>query len=160
MRDAAFGKTRAFNGGFFTHHRVRRILDLAGYPISLGWPQPEDRVAIWGNSPTAHRGLRVMDKTGARPLFVEDAFLRSLFPARMRAEDPIGLLIDTKANHFDPTKISDLEQILKSDPLDNGHDLQRARDAIARISAAKLSKYCAYQDDPKKPQGPYILVLD
>ena len=26
------------------------------------------------------------------------------------------------ANHFDPTKISDLEQILTSDPLDNGHD--------------------------------------
>ena len=70
------------------------------------------------------------------------------------------MLIDHSANHFDPTQISDLEQILKSDPLDNGHDLQRARDAIARIGAAKLSKYCAYQDDPKKPRGAYILILD
>ena len=154
MRDAALGKTRAFNGGFFTQRRLRRILELAGYPVSLGWPKSDDHVAIWGNSPTAHRGLRMVEKTGAKPLFVEDAFLRSLFPARVIGEAPIGLLLDRTANHFDPTKISDLEQILKSDPLDNGHDLQRARDAIARISAAKLSKYCAYQDDPQNHAGP------
>ena len=160
MRDAALGKTRAFNGGFFTQRRLRRILELAGYPASLGWPKSDDHVAIWGNSPTAHRGLRIVEKTGAKPLFVEDAFLRSLFPARVKGEAPVGVLIDHVANHFDPTQISDLEQILKSDPLDNGHDLQRARDAIARIGAAKLSKYCAYQDDPKKPRGAYILILD
>ena len=160
MRDAALGKTRAFNGGFFTQRRLRRILELAGHPVSVGWPKSDDHVAIWGNSPTAHRGLRMVEKTGAKPLFVEDAFLRSLFPARVKDEAPAGLLIDHVANHFDPTKISDLEQILKSDPLDNGHDLQRARDAIARIGAAKLSKYCAYQDDPKKPRGAYILILD
>ena len=160
MRDAALGKTRAFNGGFFTQRRLRRILELAGYPVSLGWPKSDDHVAIWGNSPTAHRGLRMVDKTGAKPLFVEDAFLRSLFPARIKGEDSVGLLIDHTANHFDPTTISDLEKLLKSDPLDNGHDLQRARDAIARISAAKLSKYCAYQDDPQKPRGAYILILD
>ena len=84
MRDAALGKTRAFSGGFFTQRRLRRILELAGHPISLGWPKSDDHVAIWGNSPTAHRGLRMMEKTGAKPLFVEDAFLRSLFPARVK----------------------------------------------------------------------------
>lgn len=160
MCDAALGKTRAFNGGFFTQRRLRRILELAGHPLSVGWPKSDDHVAIWGNSPTAHRGLRMVEKTGAKPLFVEDAFLRSLFAARVKGEAPAGLLIDRVANHFDPTQISDLEQILKSDPLDNGHDLQRARDAITRIDAAKLSKYCAYQDDPKKPRGAYILILD
>ena len=160
MRYAALGKTRAFNGGFSTQRRLRRILELAGHPISVGWPKSNDHMAIWGNSPTAHRGLRIVEKMGAKPLFVEDALLRSLFPARVKGEAPVGVLLDHRANHFDPTKISDLEQILKSDPLDDGHDLQRARDAIARISAAKLSKYCAYQDDPKKPRGAYILILD
>ena len=43
-----------------------------------------------------------------------------------KGEAPVGVLIDHVANHFDPTKISDLEQILKSDPLDDGHDLQGA----------------------------------
>ena len=46
MRDAALGRTRAFTGGFVTQRRTRRILKLAGYPISFGWPKPHDSIAI------------------------------------------------------------------------------------------------------------------
>ena len=153
MREPAHSRTFAFNGGFYTQARVRRILHLSGHPIQMGWPNADDKIAIWGNSSTAHRGLNIAERTGANPLFVEDAFLRSLFPARLKGEAPLGLLLDTSANHFDPTRPSDLEHLLKTDPLDNGHDLQRARDAITRIGLVRLSKYSAYQRDDDQPQG-------
>ena len=160
MREPAHSRKFAFNGGFYTQARVRRILHLSGHPIQMGWPNVDDKIAIWGNSPTAHRGLNIAERTGANPLFDEDAFLRSLFPARLKGEAPLGLLLDTSANHFDPTRPSDLEHLLKTDPLDNGHDLQRARDAITRIGLARLSKYSAYQRDDDQPQGGYVLILD
>ena len=80
MRDAALGKTRAFNGGFFTQRCLRRILELAGHPISLGWPKSDDHVAIWGNSPTAHRGLRMVEKTGPNPCLLRMRFYVPSFP--------------------------------------------------------------------------------
>ncbi|MEL7167101.1 MAG: hypothetical protein AAGL96_16660, partial [Pseudomonadota bacterium] len=48
-----------YNGGFLTQPRLRRILSLSGYRISLGLPAPADLVGVWGNSPTAHRGLKI-----------------------------------------------------------------------------------------------------
>ena len=44
MRDAALGKTRAFNGGFFTQRRLRRILELAGIPYPLDGP---NQLIMW-----------------------------------------------------------------------------------------------------------------
>ena len=80
MRDAALGKTRAFNGGFFTQRRLRRILELAGYPVSVGWHKSDDHVAIWGNSPTAHRGLRMVEKRGLNPCLLRMRFYVPSFP--------------------------------------------------------------------------------
>ena len=36
----------AFNGGFFTQTRVKRILRLAGYRVSFGKPGPDDLIAV------------------------------------------------------------------------------------------------------------------
>ena len=74
MRDAALD-----GGGFFTH-----ILEL---PISVGWPKSDDHGQF---SPTAHRGLRMVEKTG---LVCEDAFLR----AKRRSA---SWIIDQEANHI------------------------------------------------------------
>ena len=38
----------------------------------------------------------ILTSIAAKPLFVEDAFLRSLFPARVKGEAPAGLLIDVE----------------------------------------------------------------
>ncbi|MEW2911332.1 capsular polysaccharide biosynthesis protein [Leisingera sp. JC11] len=148
-----------YNGGFLTQRRVRRILQLSGYDVRLGLPQPEDLVGIWGASPTAHRGLAVAQRRGCGLLRVEDAFLRSVHPGRA-GEPPAGLLLDRAGVHFDAGVPSDLEQLLASHPLDDAHLMRRARDAIARLKAAHLSKYNAFDPKEPVPEPGYVLVAD
>ncbi len=148
-----------YNGGFLTQRRVRRILSLAGYDIRLGLPQPDDLVGVWGNSPTAHRGLTIAQKRGAPVVRVEDAFLRSLHPGRS-GEAPMGLLVDRSGLHFDPSVPSDLETLLASHPLDNTALLDRARGGMARMREMHLSKYSAFDVGLTPPEPGYVLVID
>jgi capsular polysaccharide export protein len=150
-----------YNGGFLTQRRLRRILELAGYDIRLGRPGPEDMVGVWGRSPTARRGEAVAERTGAPLLRVEDAFLRSLHPGRAAGrEPPLGLLLDRKGVHFDPSRPSELEELLATHPLDDTALLNRARHAIARLQAAQLSKYNAFDPALPVPHPGYVLVID
>ncbi len=161
--DTAAGAERSrlfvYNGGFLTNRRIRRILSLAGYDIRLGLPKTGDMVGVWGNSPTAHRGLRVAGKYDAPVLRVEDAFLRSLHPGR-QGEAPLGLLLDRTGLHFDPSAPSDLETLLATHPLDDTALLDRARGAIARLKDLHLSKYSAFDLDIAPPDPGYVLVID
>ncbi|MCA0906164.1 capsular polysaccharide biosynthesis protein [Ruegeria marisrubri] len=161
--DSAAGaeRTRLFvyNGGFLTQKRVRRILTLAGYDIRLGLPKDGDCVGIWGNSPTAYRGLRIAEKHHAPVLRVEDAFLRSLHPGRA-GEPPLGLLLDRSGPHFDAAEPSDLEKLLNTDPLDDTALLNRARAAMERVRELHLSKYSAFDPDLAAPDPGYVLVID
>ncbi|MGI3183647.1 capsular polysaccharide biosynthesis protein [Nioella aestuarii] len=148
-----------FSGGFLTNRRVRRILDLSGFDLSLGKPGPQDDVLVWGHSPYAARGEKAAEATGANVVRVEDAFLRSLHPGRS-GEPPLGLTIDRRGAWFDSRQPSDLEHLLATHPLDNTALLDRARDAIARMREGHLTKYAAV--DPTKPAPPpgYVLVVD
>ncbi len=148
-----------YNSGFLTQRRVRRILALSGHRIRLGLPGPEDGVAVWGASPTAHRGRAVATKREVPLLRIEDAFLRSLHPGRA-GEPPLGLTLDWSGAHFDPSPPSDLEQLLATAPLDDSALLNRARDAIARIREIGLSKYSGFDPDAPLPDPPYVLVVD
>ncbi|MCE8524127.1 capsular polysaccharide biosynthesis protein [Ruegeria pomeroyi] len=162
MNRAAGGeRSRLFvyNGGFLTQRRLRRILSLTGYDIRLGLPSEGDLVGIWGNSPTAHRGLTVAARHAAPLLRVEDAFLRSLFPGRA-GEPPLGLLLDRAGVHFDSAAPCDLEQLLATHPLDDTALLNRARDAMARIRENHLSKYSATDPGLTPPEPGYVLVVD
>jgi capsular polysaccharide export protein len=149
-----------YNGGFLTQGRIRRILQLSGYSIHVGLPaQDGDAVAVWGNSPTAHRGEGVAHARNAPVVRVEDALLRSLFPGR-EGEPPLGLVIDHRAVHFDPSRPSDLEVMLATHPLDDTALLNRARTCIARIKEAHLSKYAAIPLDTPAPEPGYVVVID
>ncbi|MFG6518419.1 capsular polysaccharide biosynthesis protein [Sulfitobacter sp. 1A13496] len=148
-----------YNGGFLTQRRVRRILQLSGHSLRLGLPGPDDAVAVWGNSPTAHRGLAVAAKRGVPVVRVEDAWLRSLHPGRA-GEPPLGLLIDSRGAHFDPAQPSDLEELLAHHPLDDTALLDRARGGIAQMAEAHLTKYAGFDPDMPAPEPGYVLVID
>ena len=154
-------RTRLFvyNGGFLTQRRVRRILSLSGYDISIGLPREGDVVGVWGNSPTARRGLAIVARHNAPVLRVEDSFLRSLHPGRV-GEPPLGLLLDRSGVHFDPAQPSDLETLLATHPLDDTALLNRARYGIERMRELHLSKYSAVDPTLPPPDPGYVLVVD
>ncbi|CUH47661.1 capsular polysaccharide biosynthesis protein [Ruegeria atlantica] len=148
-----------YNGGFLTSRRIRRILSLSGYDIRIGLPKDGDAVGVWGNSPTAHRGLAVAARHDPPVLRVEDAFLRSLHPGRS-GEPPLGLLLDRSGLHFDAAQASDLETLLATDPLDDTALLNRARGGIERMRDLHLSKYSAFDLTAPPPDPGYVLVVD
>jgi capsular polysaccharide export protein len=148
-----------YNGGFLTSGRIRRILGLAGWNVRLGKPGAGDWVGVWGKSPTSPRGEAVSERFDAPILRVEDAFLRSLFPGR-DGEPPIGLLLDRKGVHFDASQPSDLEELLARHPFDDAVLLNRAREGIARMHEAGMSKYTAHDPDLEAPDPGYVLVID
>lgn len=148
-----------YNGGFLTQRRIRRILKLSGYSLHLGFPRPDDAVVVWGNSPTAHRGLAVAEKRDVPVVRVEDALLRSIHPGRA-GQPPLGLVIDHRGMHFDPAQPSDLEVLLATHPLDDTALLNRARGAIARLQEAHLTKYTGFVSTSPAPAPGYVLVID
>ncbi|MEM9579780.1 MAG: capsular polysaccharide biosynthesis protein [Pseudomonadota bacterium] len=148
-----------YNGGFLTQKRVRRILHLAGYDLSVGLPRPGDAIGIWGHSPTSHRGQKVADRKDAPIIRIEDAFLRSVLPGRSGAP-PLGLTVDSRGMHYDPAQPSDLEVLLATHPLDDTALLNRARAALERIKEAHLTKYTGFDPTAPCPKPGYVLVLD
>ncbi|MEL6570632.1 MAG: capsular polysaccharide biosynthesis protein [Pseudomonadota bacterium] len=148
-----------FNGGFLTQTQVRRIMELSGYEVTLGYPDGDALIGVWGNSPTARRGEKVSDWTDAQIIRVEDAFLRSVLPGR-DGVPPLGLHIDKAGVHFDPATISDLETLLATHPLDDFALLNRAKAAIQQLQNLHLSKYNAHDPATVAPEAGYVLVID
>ncbi len=148
-----------FNGGFFQQKTVRRILNLAGFDLQLGKPDKDDLVAVWGKSPTSHRGEKVSEITGATPFYVEDAFLRSVGLGR-DGTAPLGLCLDRQRPHFDSSGPSDLEELLAGEPFDDTAFLNRAKAAMARIKDHHITKYNTHDAALAPPPPGYVLVID
>lgn len=159
MTDTPRQNLYVYNGGFLTEGRVRRIVDLAGYDIRIGAPGEDDLVGVWGHSPTSPRGEAVAARSGAPVVRVEDSFLRSVGLGR-DGDLAIGLNIDRRGVHFDPTTPSDLEMLLTENPLDDTALLNRAKAGIATLRAADLSKYNAFDPTLPVPEPGYVLVID
>ncbi len=149
-----------YSGGFLTEGRLKRILGLAGWDVSIGVPNENDWVGIWGRTPTAWRGEAVAGWADAPVLTVEDAFLRSVHPNRVRPSPPLGLCLDKSGVHFDGTQPSDLETLLATHPLDDTALLNRARDAIDSLKHHHLGKYSATDSEIEPPPPGYVVVID
>ena len=140
--------------------RLARILTLAGWePHVFGRPGPGDAVGIWGAAGTADRADKLAESSGARRVYLEDAFLRSVRTGREGAPT-MGLLIDHSGLHFDATRPSDLETLLATHPLDDAALLTQARHAAERMARAHLSKYNYFDLDAPLPSPPYVLIVD
>lgn len=148
-----------FNAGFLRQRRLRRILQLAGYDLTLGLPSRSDAVAVWGRSPYARRGEAVARWRNTPLLRVEDAFLRSVRPGRA-GDAPLGLLIDPLGVHFDGSRPSLLEHLLETADLDDPNLLARASVGISRLKALELSKYNIHLPSHECPAPGYVLLID
>ncbi|MGR3512683.1 MAG: capsular polysaccharide biosynthesis protein [Paracoccaceae bacterium] len=149
-----------YSGGFLTESRLKRILSLAGWSVTTGLPAEGDWVGLWGRTRTAWRGEAVAGWTDAPVLTVEDAFLRSVHPNRLRPSPPIGLNLDRTGVHFDGSAPSDLETLLATHPLDDTALLNRARYAIDSLRHWHLGKYAATDPDIDAPAPGYVVVID
>ena len=86
---------------------------------------------------------------------VEDGFLRS---RGLGAEliPPLSLVVDDLGIYYDPTRESRLERLILAPLAPDAR--QRAQDLIARLNAARVSKYNLQGVLPDLPDGPLILV--
>ncbi len=151
VKAAAFGRRLCvYNGGLLTKGTPRRILELAGWEVTTGVPREGDWVGLWGRSRTAWRAQAVAGWAEAPILTVEDAFLRSVHPGRVRGEAPVGLCLDRTGVHFDGATPSDLERLLATHALDDTALLDRAREAMDSLAYWHVGKYSA--TDPALPR--------
>ncbi|MCT2539160.1 capsular polysaccharide biosynthesis protein [Sedimentimonas flavescens] len=89
-------------------------------------------------------------------LRVEDGFLRSR-GLGAALTPPLSLVTDRQGIYYDPTRPSDLEDLIASEPPPSGR--LRAERLIARIRRANLSKYNVGEPVGDLPPGPRILVV-
>lgn len=97
---------------------------------------PEDKIFIWGKK--HDKALLAKDFKNAIFL-VEDGFLRSVFLGSDLTR-PFSLIVDSKGLYVDPSKPSDLEDILQNHIFDESLK-QRAKKLIITITQNKFSKY-------------------
>ncbi|MCV3398231.1 capsular polysaccharide biosynthesis protein [Campylobacter lari] len=97
---------------------------------------PEDKIFIWGKK--YDKTLLAKDFKNAIFL-VEDGFLRSVFLGSDLTR-PFSLIVDSKGLYVDPSKPSDLEDILQNHIFDKNLK-QRAKKLISTITQNKFSKY-------------------
>ncbi|EAK9939715.1 capsular polysaccharide biosynthesis protein [Campylobacter lari] len=96
----------------------------------------EDKIFIWGKK----YDKTLLAKDFSNEIFlVEDGFLRSVFLGSDLTR-PFSLIIDSKGLYVDPSKPSDLEDILQNHEFDESLR-QRAKKLISTITQNKFSKY-------------------
>ncbi|EAI1237053.1 capsular polysaccharide biosynthesis protein [Campylobacter lari] len=96
----------------------------------------EDKIFIWGKK----YDKTLLAKDFSNEFFlVEDGFLRSVFLGSDLTR-PFSLIVDSKGLYVDPSKPSDLEDILQNYVFDENLK-QRAKKLISTITQNKFSKY-------------------
>ncbi|MFG5130826.1 capsular polysaccharide biosynthesis protein [Campylobacter lari] len=96
----------------------------------------EDKIIIWGKK---YDKFLLAKDFNNEIFLVEDGFLRSVFLGSDLTR-PFSLIVDSKGLYVDPSKPSDLEDILQNHIFDESLK-QRAKKLISTITQNKFSKY-------------------
>ncbi|WP_022950576.1 glycosyltransferase family 29 protein [Leucothrix mucor] len=96
------------------------------------------RILIWSSRHEA-AAKKIVDKTSAKLIKIEDGFLRSINLGSNYAP-PSSLVFDSRGIYFDPNQPSDLEHILLYHQFDEAL-ITRAKNLRTQITALEISKY-------------------
>lgn len=106
--------------------------------LAAAAPATDGGAATGSRMPSTHRAALPRDARPATIWRVEDGFLRSRgLGAALVA--PLSLVLDRQGIYYDPTRPSDLEELIAA-PLPPGGQARAAR-LIATVRAGRLSKY-------------------
>lgn len=108
-------------------------------------PQPQDIFITWGvNSHPEYESIA--HQLGARFLRIEDGFIRSVGLGSDLIR-PSSIIFDEKGIYFDPSKPSDLEEMLNNITFSN-EDIQRAKKIRRTIVKNHVTKYNLETNQP------------
>lgn len=127
------------------------------FKSTLGGDALGGEIAVW-KSRTAHDVLRRVERESSAVLEVEDGFIRSV-GLGSDCVPPLSIVVDRLGVHFDPSKPSELEELLQKGSFDP-EVLDRARDLRELIVSSGVSKYGSGAGSIRKrePNSRYVLV--
>jgi capsular polysaccharide export protein len=129
-------------------HGILRIPHLTSFlpectRIDLSWKGRGDDIDVvlgWGLKHTANRARALADRKRLPYLALEDGFLRSVYPG-VTGAPPLSLVVDPVGMYYNSAAPSHLENLLNTFEFEGTDLLTRARSAIEKIVAGRLSKY-------------------
>ena len=116
-----------------------------------------DAVIGWGEKANTRAAVAYAEKHRIPYWRAEDGFVRSV-GLGVSGEPPLSIVLDDEGIYYDARRPSRLERLIEAG---EGLDVARARAAIDRIRAARLSKYNDAPPGPVDlPRRPRVLVVD
>lgn len=153
--------------------RMRYLPRLLGVESTCWLPtfvKPASGAVVvgWGAKPSGRRARKICEQSDARPLLLEDGFLRSV-GLGVNGSAALSVVVDDVGIYYDTTRPSRLSEMLNevvdgADPLNDPALLARAQHCMRRIGEARLSKY-NHAPDPvrstrRKARSRQVLVVD
>ena len=117
----------------------------------------------WGAKKYALRAKEAAIKHQKPFYFLEDGFIRSLYPSH-KSIQPLSIILDKKGAYYDYKSVSELEELIKAHNV-TSDEQDEAKAAIGYIKSQRLSKYVIGSDPVSDdvPEGfdeNSVLILD
>ena len=150
----------ALGFAFWKRDNIAPLLWNGSSPVVFGHvpdsASPGRSVAIW-RSKVSDTALAALEARGTPLIEVEDGFLRS---QGLGADcvPPLSITVDSLGAYFDPSRPSELENILQHGEM-GGQLLKRAKTLRKAVVKAGLGKYEIGAQELSRPAGPRLHIL-